>query len=83
MSVRKFTVGQALESYGALKAHLNDLTEEEVLAALTLESATRRRQSIIDRLISRAARLNELRYVTELKEKFHGTPQVRQEPDPR
>lgn len=72
MKVRKFLVGQALESFGALKKHLNNLTEEEVLAALSLESATQRRRSVIDRLISRAARLNEVRYVSQLKEKHNG-----------
>lgn len=73
MTVRKFLIGQALDSFSALKVHLAEMTEEEVLAALQLESATRRRPSIIDRLISRAARLNELSYVAKLKEKFHGT----------
>ncbi len=73
MTVRKFLIGQALDSFSALKDHLTEMTEEEVLAALQLESATRRRPSVIDRLISRAARLNELSYVAKLKEKFHGT----------
>lgn len=72
MTVRNFKINQALESYAALKEHLNDLTEEEVLAALDLESATNRRQSILTRLFSRAARLNEVRYVRQLKEKYHG-----------
>jgi hypothetical protein len=48
------------------------MTEEEVLAALELESATNRRWSVIDRLVKRAARLNEIRYVAQLKERFHG-----------
>lgn len=68
--VRKFLIGQALESVSALNTQLNDLTEQEVLAALALESAAQRRRSVIDRLISRAARLNEVRYVSQLKEKF-------------
>ena len=62
------------------RQRLNELTEEEVLAALDLEGATRRRRSVIDRLISRAARLNEIRYVRQLKEKYHG---YQKEPDPR
>lgn len=81
MSVRKFLIGQALESADALRRHINDLTEEEVLAALELESAAQRRRSVIDRLISKAARLNELHYVAQLKEKFHGTH--RKNPVPR
>ncbi len=72
MAVRKFLLGQALESYSSLLDCLPRLTEEEVLAALDLESATSRRRTVIDRLISRAARLNELSYVAKLKEKYHG-----------
>lgn len=72
----------ALESFQSLTAALNGLTEEEVLACLELEAASLRRQSVIDRLISRAARLRELSYVAYLKEKFHGTP-VLEDHDPR
>ena len=71
MSVRKACIDQALTSYPSLKAIVNELTEEEVMAALEIESATRRRQSIVLRLIARANRINELRYVAELKKKFH------------
>lgn len=70
--VRKFEVTRALDSFGALVSGLNDLTEEEVIAALDLESSTRRRQSFIDRLISRAVRLNEVCYSRQLKEKYRG-----------
>lgn len=52
---------------------LPELTEDEVKAALELESGSRRRRSILDRLISRAIRLNELSYAKSLKEKYHGT----------
>lgn len=72
MTVSKFRIVQALESARALNEHITDLTEEEVLAALDLESSSRRRPSIIDRLISRAARLNEVRYTAILKEKYRG-----------
>lgn len=72
MSVDKFRISVALESIRALNACLHDLTEEEVLAALSLESSSRRRPSIMDRLISRAARLNEVRYTAHLKEKYRG-----------
>lgn len=81
MAVRKFLLGQALESVSALKDCLPQLTQEEVLAALQLETATRRRESVIDRLISRAVRMNELSYATYLKEKFRGPYQVPEEPD--
>lgn len=71
MSVRKACIDQALTSYPSLKGIVNELTEEEVMAALEIESATRRRQSIVLRLIARANRLNEVRYVAELKKKYH------------
>jgi len=74
MSVSKFNLVVALESARALNEHLATMTEEEVLAALDLESGGRRRPSIIDRLISRAARLNEVRYTAILKEKYRGSP---------
>lgn len=72
MAARPWHIGQALDSYPSLLKVLSELTEEEVLHALSLESASRRRQSIIDRLISRAVRLNELSYAKTLKEKYHG-----------
>ena len=73
MAVRKYYLHEALVSYPSLTRVLGELTEEEILAALSLESASQRRRSIIDRLISRATRLNELSYNRQLKERFHGT----------
>lgn len=70
MGISKYRASQALRSYGSLSLMINELTEEEVLACLELEAASMRRSSIIDRLISRAARLNEVRYVSELKKKY-------------
>jgi hypothetical protein len=72
MTVRKFEVARALESARSLNDCLEHLTEPEVLAALDLESSSRRRQSVIDRLISRAVRLNEVRYSAQLKERYRG-----------
>ena len=83
MSVRRWYIDQALASFPSLIRVLPDLTEDEVLACLKLEAGTRRRTSVIDRLISRAVRIRELLYSRQLKEQFHGTPQVRQEHDPR
>jgi hypothetical protein len=77
MAVRKWHLGQALESFARLNEIITELTEDEVLAALELEAASRRRRSMIDRLISRAVRLNEMNYVANLKEKYHGTPTVK------
>lgn len=76
MAIRTWHTSQALASYPTLASVINELTEEEVLWCLSLEAGSTRRKSIIDRLISRAARLRELSYVAELKEKFHGTTPV-------
>ena len=73
MSVRSWYVGEALTSFKSLNRFLSELTEEEVLHCLKLEAASLRRQTVIDRLISRAVRLRELFYSRQLKEKFHGT----------
>ena len=72
MAVRRWHLAQAVNSYTTLKKVLNELTEEEVLAALDLESRAARRGSLINRLISRAVRLNEINYARQLKEKYHG-----------
>jgi len=82
MAVRRFYIDQALTSFTSLSRTLRELTEEEVLACLKLESGTLRRPSVISRLISRAGRLHELRYTRQLKEKFHGT-QTQHHPDRR
>ena len=73
MSVRKWYVDQALQSFTRLNEVLHELTEEEVFACLDLEAASQRRRSTIDRLISRAVRLSEIALNKRLKEKYHGT----------
>lgn len=73
MAINKVRVAQALKSFGSLNGVIAALTEEEVLECLRLESSTQRRQSILDRLTSRAVRLNEIAYQRKLKEKFHAT----------
>lgn len=78
--VSKFRINEALRSYGALNSMIDTLTMEEVLASLDLEAATRRRQSILDRLISRAVRLNEISFTRQLKEKYHGTESKNSDP---
>ena len=74
--VRQWYVSEALDSVRRLNDILDELSEEEVIAALELESGSRRRRSIVERLISRAVRLNELKYVAHLKEKYHGTSPI-------
>lgn len=72
MTVRRNYVQAALSDFAALNKVIGQLTEEEVFACLNLEAASRRRRSILDRLISKAVRLNELKFKTELKEKYRG-----------
>ena len=71
--IRDWHVSQVLSSVSRLNEVLPELTEDEVLAALDLESQSRRRRSITNRLISRAVRMNELAYSNKLKEQYHGT----------
>lgn len=70
MATRKWHMSQALHSYTSLKTVVNELTEEEVLTALDVESRAQRRRSIVGRLISRAVRLNEMSYATSLKKRY-------------
>lgn len=76
-AVRRWYVSKALESWKALQEVINALTVAEVLYALDLESESRRRRVIVDRLLSRAVRLNELTYSKTLKEKYYGKSQFR------
>lgn len=71
MAVRKYQTALALKSFGSLLKVLNELTMEEVLHCLDFESRTLRRSSIMDRLMSRAVRLNELEFVETLKARLN------------
>ena len=82
MSVRKWHVDQALHSTRSLMVVLPELTLKEILAALKLESETRRRKNILRRLIGRAARLNELEYVRQLEERYYNGPRKQRDPVP-
>ena len=64
------SIRHALESYVSLNEVINDLTADEVAAALELEAATLRRRAIIERLICRAVRLNEIQYAEALRRKY-------------
>jgi hypothetical protein len=70
MATRRWHITQALGSVAQLNSILLELTEEEVLACLDLESQSARRKSVINRLIARAARLNEIAYVAAIKLKY-------------
>lgn len=80
--IRKFQVSRALESVVALAEVMDDLTEEEVLHCLEVESSSQRRKAIIDALIRRAVKFNKQRYVQQLKEKY-SVPSVIENPPSR
>jgi hypothetical protein len=69
-AVRQWYIGRALSSVNQLNAVLTELTEAEVFACLALEADTRRRKSVLRRLIGRAVRLNELTYAAQLHEQY-------------
>lgn len=70
-ALRKYQLGLATLSMTGLRSVINDLTLEEVIAALDLEARSLRRKSHIDRLIARASRLQEVEFTRQLKEKYH------------
>lgn len=72
MTVRGNYTKAALENYESLSKVIGELTEEEVFACLNLEAGSRRRRSIIERLISKAVRMNELKFKSHLQEKYLG-----------
>lgn len=67
---RSWYISEALTSVHRLNSVINDLTVVEVTKCLELESASGRRRSIIDRLIKRAIRLNEISFSTSLRKKY-------------
>lgn len=73
MPTREWHVSEALHSFRRLKSILDELTEEEVLAALKIEHGSLRRQSVIQLLTKRAEQLNLSTFHAKLKEEIHGT----------
>jgi len=73
MATRKWFTTQALRSYRSLARVVDSLTLSEITACLELEAASRRRRSVIDRLIQRAVRLSVIEIENRLQEKYHGT----------
>ena len=63
-------VKRALESFRSLLDVVEQLTEEEVHHCLQLETESQRRQTVIDRLIAKAADYNRQSFITNLKEKY-------------
>jgi hypothetical protein len=65
---REWYISEALHSVRRLRAVIDDLTEDEVLAALELEAGSRRRASVLDLLVDRAV----FQFKAKLKERIHG-----------
>lgn len=74
--MKNWRTSRALESFRELVKVIDQLTEDEVYYCLRLEAGTRRRKTIINRLIHRAADLNRRTFIANLQEKIHGTPEV-------
>ncbi len=70
---RQWHISKALKSSRSLNEVINELTEEELLHVLQVEVESRRRSVVIDRLILKAAEVNRLKYIANLKEKSYGT----------
>jgi hypothetical protein len=75
-NVREWHTKRALESMVSLADIAMELTLDEVIYCLNLESITRRRKSIISTLIRLAAKLKKREYVEQLEKTYHGTPEV-------
>ena len=67
---------RALESFRELLKVIEHLTEEEVYYCLKLESESQRRKSVMDRLVSEAAKFNQQHFIKSLKEKINGSPEI-------
>lgn len=68
--IRKWHVDRALHSVRSLFDVIDEMTLDEVLAALELESASRRRRAIMTRLVGKAARLNEQQFLKQLNKRY-------------
>ena len=68
--MRQWHVGQALRSFRYLDKIIDELTEEEVLHVLEIESGAQRRKTIMNRLLQKAVDLNRHNYEVTLKEKL-------------
>lgn len=70
MSNRANYVSLATASYRELSIVINSLTENELREALTLESQTTRRATMMQRMIGRLVRLNEIEYKAKLEKEY-------------
>ena len=70
---REWYINEALHSFRRLKVVLNDLTEEEAIAALKLERSTRRRSTVVRLLAAQVEKLHLRNFNANLEENIHGT----------
>jgi hypothetical protein len=68
--MRQWHLAQALRSVRSLDSVIDELTEEEVLHVLHLESGSSRRATVLDRLFQKAVDLNRQTYAAKLKEQY-------------
>lgn len=73
MAIRNWYISEALHSFRRLKSVINDMTEDEVEAALKLEHSSRRRSTVLNLLKSKAGQFNRRSFDATLKEKLHGS----------
>jgi len=75
--VRKAVIALAVGSYFDLAKVIESMTQEEVLEALAIESASQRRKSTMCRLLKKAVRLNEIAFKQQLiREYFDGKKSI-------
>jgi len=67
---RKAYVRAALSSYKELSTVINELTEGELHAALSVESQSQRRPAVLKRMVRRLTRLIEIRAKDELTRRY-------------
>ena len=68
--MRQWHLAQALRSVRSLDSVIDELTEEEVLHTLNIESGSNRRATVLDRLFQKAVDLNRQNYAAKLKEQY-------------
>jgi hypothetical protein len=68
--MRPWHIAQAMKSVRSLDEIIDELTEEELLHILELESGSSRRPSVVKRVFKKAVELNRQNYLAKLKEKF-------------
>lgn len=68
--MRPWHIAQAMKSVRSLDEIIDELTEEELLHILELESGSSRRHSVVKRVFKKAVELNRQNYLAKLKEKF-------------